>query len=91
MVGRLSMQVEISKKIRELCQLAAQAQRGVMQELMEQQGCSVQMACAALGLPRCTYYYRLQRRDENPLGAAVEALAGQFATYGTRQITHQLR
>jgi putative transposase len=62
-----------------------------VQELVEQQGCSVQMACASLGLARSTYYYRLQRRDENPLGAAVEALVGQFPTYGTRRITHQLR
>jgi transposase InsO family protein len=49
------------------------------------------MACRVLGLPRSTYYYQAQVKQENDLKEAIQSVAGQFPTYGTRRITHQLR
>lgn len=49
------------------------------------------MACEAVGLPRSSYYYGSQRRDESQFDGDLETLAGQYPKYGTRRITHQLR
>jgi transposase InsO family protein len=49
------------------------------------------MVCQVLGLPRSTYYYRVQVKQENDLKEAIQLVAGQFPTYGTRRITQQLR
>jgi len=49
------------------------------------------MACHVLGLPRSSYYYHAQVKPENDLKDAIRSVAGQFPTYGTRRITHQLR
>jgi len=49
------------------------------------------MICETVGIPRSTYYYRLQRGEASQLEADLETVAGQFPKYGTRRITHQLR
>lgn len=48
-------------------------------------------ACQLLGLARSTYYYQPIQTDENELESAIDEIAGQFPTYGTRRVTYQLR
>ena len=50
------------------------------------------LLCATLELPRSTYYYPAQaREDENTLKARLKTLAGRWPTYGYRRLTVQLR
>jgi putative transposase len=62
-----------------------------VKELMTAESCSVKAACAAVGMARSTYYYRVQRRDDSQIGADLEQVAGQYPKYGTRRVTHQMR
>lgn len=55
------------------------------------EGYPIMKVCELLDLSRSTYYYRPIQADESELQAAIEDLAGQYPTYGTRRITHQLR
>ncbi len=59
--------------------------------LSKQGGYPVTVACDLLELPSSTLYYRPVQIDESELEAAIEDIAGQFPTYGTRRVTHQLR
>ena len=59
--------------------------------LYEQEGFPIQAGCELLGLSRSTYYYSPVQVDESAIEAAIEEIAGQFPTYGTRRVTHQLR
>ncbi len=59
--------------------------------LVEEHTVQPGMACRILGLPRSTYYYHPQVKQENDLKEAIQSVAGQFPLYGTRRITHQLR
>jgi len=58
--------------------------------LSEQEGHPIESACDLLALPRSTYYYQPAESDEHELEAAIEDIAGQFPTYGTRRVTRQL-
>jgi transposase InsO family protein len=58
---------------------------------MTAEGYPITSVCELLDLPRSTYYYQPEQADEMELKAAIEDLVGQFPTYGTRRITHQLR
>jgi len=49
------------------------------------------MVCRVLGLPRSSYYYCARIKQEHELQEAIRNAAGQYPTYGTRRITHQLR
>ena len=49
------------------------------------------MACRVLGLPRSSYYYCVQSKPEDDLKHAIQSVAGQYPTYGTRRIAQQLR
>jgi transposase InsO family protein len=49
------------------------------------------MVCRVLGLPRSNYYYCARLKPENELQEAIQKVAGQYPTYGTRRITQQLR
>jgi len=49
------------------------------------------MVCRVLGLPRSNYYYCARIQPEHELQEAIRNVAGQYPTYGTRRITHQLR
>lgn len=49
------------------------------------------MVCRVLSLPRSSYYYCARIKPENELQEAIRNVAGQYPTYGTRRITHQLR
>lgn len=58
---------------------------------LQESGYAVEQACELLGLPRSTYYYARQRVDASQLEADVAGIVGQYPTYGTRRVTHQLR
>jgi putative transposase len=59
--------------------------------LVEQHSAQPGMTCRVLGLPRSSYYYCAQNKAESEVREAIGNVAGQFPTYGTRRITHQLR
>jgi putative transposase len=48
-------------------------------------------ACDLLELSRSSYYYQPVQADEGELEAAIGDIAGQYPTYGTRRVVHQLR
>ena len=60
-------------------------------KLREQDRCEVKAICKVLELPRSTLYYARQVGEDQELLQKVEELAGQYPTYGSRRITHQLR
>lgn len=62
-----------------------------MKELVEATGCSVQAACAVLGLAHSSYYYHSQRVEEDQLVSDLEQEAKRYPRYGSRRLTHQLR
>jgi putative transposase len=51
----------------------------------------VETACQLLGLSRSTFYYQPRRVEDPQLAADVEKVVGQYPTYGTRRVMHQLR
>ncbi len=59
--------------------------------LHEQYGYAIEAACAIVGLPRSSYYYRSQKRNESQLVDDVHEVAGKHVTYGTRRVRSQLR
>ena len=59
--------------------------------LIEKQAAQPGMACRVLELPRSSYYYRAQTKQEEELKDAIRSVAGHYPTYGTRRITRQLR
>ncbi len=59
--------------------------------LREQEGYPVSAICRVLEVPRSTVYYEAKPKDEQALRDAIEALAGQFPTYGSRRVAKQLR
>jgi putative transposase len=59
--------------------------------LFDGEGYPITAGCELLDLPRSTYYYPPVQTDESAIEAAIDEIAGQFPTYGTRRVTHQLR
>lgn len=61
--------------------------------LVEHTKCSVGEACDFLGLPRSSYYYQAHKADvdDRAVRTAIEQVALEYPTYGSRRITHQLR
>lgn len=59
--------------------------------LISREDYPVKVACEVLELPRSSYYYQTVEQDESELVQAIVAVAGEFPTYGTRRISHQLR
>lgn len=51
----------------------------------------VARACRVLGCARSSHYYQSQAPDESDLRSAIESLAAQWPTYGSRRITMELR
>jgi len=49
------------------------------------------LACDVLGCPRSSYYYRPRACEDAELGAAIEQVALDWPTYGSRRVTAQLR
>jgi transposase InsO family protein len=63
----------------------------IVKELVEATGCSIQAACAVLGLSRSSYYYQSQDVAEDRLVSDLEQEARRYPRYGSRRLTHQLR
>jgi putative transposase len=63
----------------------------MVHSLVEWYGYSIELACELVELPRSSYYYRSHKADESQLVADLEAVAGQYVTYGTRRVRSQLR
>ena len=59
--------------------------------MLNQEGYSIRAAYEVAKLPRSSYYYLACEVDECELETDIEEVAGQFPTYGTRRVTHQLR
>ena len=51
----------------------------------------VSVVCDALGSARSSYYYQSQPVEGTKLKAAIESLAANWPTYGSRRLTAQLR
>jgi putative transposase len=47
--------------------------------------------CRVLDLPRSTLYYRAQPQNDQEVRQAIEAVAQQFPTYGSRRVAAQVR
>jgi transposase InsO family protein len=63
----------------------------IVQGLVEGHPYPVELACQLVELPRSSFYYQSHKADESRLEGELKDLAGQFPTYGSRRITHQLR
>jgi transposase InsO family protein len=59
--------------------------------MLSEAGYAVSQACQWLELPRSSYYYAPVERDEQMIVAAIQSVAAEYATYGTRRVTRQLR
>jgi putative transposase len=59
--------------------------------LFDGEGYPIKAGCELLDLPRSSYYYPPVQADERAVEDAIDEIAGQFPTYGTRRVTHQLR
>jgi putative transposase len=59
--------------------------------LHEQYRYPVEQACQLVELPRSSYYSRSQKADRSGLEEDLQAVTGQYPTYGTRRVTQQLR
>jgi transposase InsO family protein len=59
--------------------------------LHEQAAYPVTVICRVLEVARSTVYYEAKPKHEQALRGAIEALAGQFPTYGSRRMSKQLR
>jgi len=51
----------------------------------------VSVACRVLRCARSSYYHQGTEPDEAKLKAAIEAVAAEWPTYGSRRVTAQLR
>ncbi|WP_368483163.1 IS3 family transposase [Shewanella sp. UCD-KL21] len=49
------------------------------------------LACDALRISRCTFYYQLKRIDDNDIIEAVSDIAEKHKAYGFRKIFKRLR
>ncbi len=58
---------------------------------MSKENYPITKVCDIVGLSKSSYYYKAVDVDETKLEAAIEEIAGQFPTYGTRRIAQQLR
>ncbi len=59
--------------------------------MLVQHDYAVSRACRLLALPRSSYYYTPLQGDDQPVEAAIQQVTAEFATYGTRRVTAQLR
>lgn len=62
-----------------------------MKALIEQFDCPVEVALEVLALPRSSFYYQPHAARQTHLETDMQLVAGQFPTYGTRRMTHELR
>jgi transposase InsO family protein len=60
-------------------------------QLVEQEQYPRRLVCQVLELPRSSFYYQRRPRDEAQVVQDLQAVAGQFPTYGSRRLSQQLR
>lgn len=65
--------------------------RKVVSTLSQEHSYPVTSLCSLLDLPRSSYYYQRVQADETVVETAIEAIAQQFPTYGTRRVKYQLQ
>jgi transposase InsO family protein len=58
--------------------------------LIEWFDCAVEQALEVVDLPHSSYYYQSQKATDHRLETDMQLVAGQFPTYGTRRMTHEL-
>jgi putative transposase len=63
----------------------------MVQALHEKHEYPVGLGCDLVGLPRSSYYYRRQNKEEQQLVEDVKEVAGRYVKYGTRRVRSQLR
>jgi putative transposase len=51
----------------------------------------VQVMCRVWEMPRSSYYYQSQARDQHELRTALQRLTGEWPRYGSRRLTAQLQ
>jgi putative transposase len=61
------------------------------QELVQSHGYSVRQVCGLLELSPSSYYYHSHPSTNADLEADLKVVAGEYPTYGTRRLMHQLR
>jgi transposase InsO family protein len=61
------------------------------QELVRCHDYAVRQVCELLELSLSSYYYHSHPRDNADLEVDLKAVAGEYPTYGTRRLMHQLR
>jgi putative transposase len=71
--------------------LTTEQKRELVTIFHDQEGHPITSLCCLLDLPRSSCYYRPLERKENELRQAIEAVASEFATYGSRRVTQELR
>jgi putative transposase len=59
--------------------------------LIEWFDCPVEQVLEVVDLSHSSYYYQSQKATDVRLEADMQLVAGQFPTYGTRRMTHELR
>ncbi len=63
----------------------------MVQELKRRYSYSVEAGCQLVDLPKSSYYYVRHKADERQLVQDLKHEAGQYPTYGSRRLLHQLR
>jgi transposase InsO family protein len=71
--------------------LTTARKRELVSEFHEREGYPVAKLGGLLGLPRSSYYRRPVEPDEQGLREAIEMVCRQFASYGSRRVTRELR
>jgi transposase InsO family protein len=61
------------------------------QELVQSHGYSVRQVCGLLELSPSSYYYHSHPSTNADLEVDLKVVAGEYPTYGTRRLMHQLR
>jgi transposase InsO family protein len=62
----------------------------MVSRLVEQEGYPVARACQLVDLPRSSYYHVAALGDDPAVETAIESILSEYATYGTRRVSHQL-
>lgn len=65
--------------------------RTTAKQLVAEHHYNVRQVCEFLDLSPSSYYYKAKAVDDAQLEADLREIAGQYPTYGTRRLTHQLR
>ena len=52
---------------------------------------SISVLCATFAVPRSSFYYGSQKRDDAPLRSAISEVAGAWPRYGSERVTRQMR